>query len=94
MATLTVRDVPDQVRDELRIRAARNGRSMEAEVRDVIAKSVAKSVSPTAQDEWERTVRETQELFAPYRNPVVSAVDELITERRLEAWRETVEAYE
>ena len=40
MAVLTVRDVDDAVRDQLRIRAARHGRSMEAEVRAILTAAV------------------------------------------------------
>ena len=36
MATLTVRNLPDEVRRALRIRAATHGRSTEAEVRDIL----------------------------------------------------------
>jgi plasmid stability protein len=39
MATLTIRNLPEEIRDELRMRAARNGRSMEAEARQVIAQA-------------------------------------------------------
>jgi plasmid stability protein len=41
MATLTVRNLPDEVRDKLRVRAAQNGRSTEAEVRVALAELVA-----------------------------------------------------
>lgn len=41
MATITVRDLDDATRDKLRIRAARNGRSMEAEVRSILQVAVA-----------------------------------------------------
>ena len=94
MATLTIRNLPDEVRDELRVRAARNGRSMEAEVRQVIAEAMGIPGPADLRAEWKASVREAQEAFAPYRNPKVSVVDELIAERRLEAWRETVEAHE
>ena len=40
MATLTIRDLDEQVKSALRVRAARNGRSMEAEVRDILAREV------------------------------------------------------
>ncbi len=40
MATITVRDLPDEVRDRLRVRAAGHGRSMEAEVRAILAEAV------------------------------------------------------
>lgn len=92
MATLTIRDLPDEVRDKLRIRAAEHGRSMEAEVREVLAGSV--TASNEAISDWDAAVSAAQEAFAPFRNPAVSIVDELIAERRLESWRETVEAYE
>ncbi|WP_291524450.1 plasmid stabilization protein [Acidithiobacillus sp.] len=37
MAILTVRNVPDDVHRALRVRAAQHGRSMEAEVREILA---------------------------------------------------------
>jgi len=36
MATLTIRDLDEALKAELRVRAARNGRSMEAEVRQIL----------------------------------------------------------
>lgn len=42
MATLTLRGVPDEVKEKLRVRAARNGRSMEAEARAIIEAAVTK----------------------------------------------------
>lgn len=47
MATVTVRNLDDEVRRLLRIRAAKNDRSMEAEVRDILAKAVASSATRT-----------------------------------------------
>ncbi len=41
MATLTIRGLDDQVKADLRLRAARNGRSMEAEVREILTHAVA-----------------------------------------------------
>jgi plasmid stability protein len=83
VATLTVRDVPDEVRDKLRIRAAENGRSMEAEVREVLSLAVA---SPRAADVAEKDhrsrVRRLQELMRPYRSKDRSIVDEFLAERR------------
>jgi antitoxin FitA len=40
MAILTVRNVPDEVHRALRIRAARHGRSTEAEVREILENAV------------------------------------------------------
>jgi plasmid stability protein len=40
MATLTIRDLDDAIRDKLRVRAAEHGRSMEAEVRQILGDAV------------------------------------------------------
>jgi antitoxin FitA len=39
MAAITIRNLPDEVHRALRVRAATNGRSTEAEVRDILAKA-------------------------------------------------------
>lgn len=36
MATLTIRDFDDELKSALRVRAAEHGRSMEAEVREIL----------------------------------------------------------
>ena len=41
MAMLTVRNLSDEVHRALRVRAARHGRSMEAEVREILETTVA-----------------------------------------------------
>ena len=41
MAMLTVRNIPDEVHRALRVRAARHGRSMEAEVREILESIVS-----------------------------------------------------
>lgn len=46
MATLTIRNLDDAVRDALRKRAASNGRSMEAEIRKIL-ESVINPQEPT-----------------------------------------------
>jgi len=38
MSTMTVRNLPDEVHRALRVRAAQNGRSTEAEVRDILTR--------------------------------------------------------
>jgi antitoxin FitA len=45
MATLTIRDVDDDLRARLRVRAAENGRSMEAEVREILRSAMARTAS-------------------------------------------------
>ena len=43
MSTLTIRNVEPAVKEQLRVRAARNGRSMEAELRAILAEAVGMS---------------------------------------------------
>lgn len=40
MPSITVRNVPDEVHRALRVRAAKHGRSAEAEIRDILAQTV------------------------------------------------------
>lgn len=41
MAAVSIRDLDDAVRDRLRVRAARHGRSMEAEIRAILTEAVS-----------------------------------------------------
>lgn len=50
MAVMTIRDLDDEVRDKLRIRAAHNKRSMEAEVRAILTAAVESPVEGTFLD--------------------------------------------
>lgn len=50
MAVMTIRDLDDEVRDKLRIRAAHNKRSMEAEVRAILIEAVSSPVERTLVD--------------------------------------------
>ena len=60
MATLTIRDVDLTLKERLRVRAARNGRSMEEEVRMILRAAVAEERNR------ERSLAESiHELFAP-----------------------------
>lgn len=45
MAAITVRNLDDDIRDELRVRAAQHGRSMEAEVRSILSAAVGRGQS-------------------------------------------------
>ncbi|CAN5194187.1 plasmid stabilization protein [soil metagenome] len=40
MAAISIRNLDDRVRERLRIRAARHGRSMESEIRTILADAV------------------------------------------------------
>ena len=49
MATITVRNLDEWVKQKLRVRAAANGKSMEQEVRDILRTAVEEE-RPPAQD--------------------------------------------
>jgi len=93
MASLTIRNLTDEVKAKLRLRAARHGRSMESEARAVLTAATEGSEGPS-DEALDEIVAELQAALAPYKNPEVSLVDELIAERRLEAWKETLEELE
>jgi plasmid stability protein len=83
MATLSIRNLPDEVHRALRLRAARHGRSMEAEAREILAE-VARA-RPSGEDAAEALRRVGREVFGPARE---GALDEFLRWRREEAWRE------
>jgi plasmid stability protein len=62
MPQLTVRKVPDQIVRALRIRAARNGRSAEAEHRLILAEALRNPASDfwARADELRRQIRKPQ----------------------------------
>lgn len=83
MATLTIRNLPDEVRDRLRVRAARAGLSMEAEARRLLVQATNEQDVAVALAEFQAKIARF------YRDkPKTSAVDALIRERRAEAKRE------
>lgn len=80
MATLTIRNLPDEVRQRLRMRAARAGRSMEAEVRAILCQAsneAAPTETPESLQAW------VDSLYGQQKPSGV--VDDLINERRREA---------
>jgi len=81
MATITVRQLPQDVHARLRERASRAGRSMEAEVRAILSEVVRGPM--LAPKDLQNLV---DELYGSERPE--SVVDELLAERRREA-RET-----
>lgn len=58
MATLTIRDLDEDLRRQLRVRAARHGRSMEAEVRAIIREALARPQT------WDRLGSRVHQRFA------------------------------
>ena len=79
VSTLTIRRLPEETKSRLRERAARAGRSMEAEVRDILIAAVADGV-PEEPADLQALV---DELYAGRRPAGV--VDDLIAERRRSA---------
>ena len=59
MASITIRNLDDEVKTRLRVRAAGNGRSMEEEARQILRKAVGRTPRsrahhplPLRTDEW------------------------------------------
>ena len=48
MATMTIRNIDDQLKTRLRIRAAQHGRSMEDEARDILRSALSAEPARTA----------------------------------------------
>lgn len=79
MAVLTIRNLPDAVRDRLRKRAAAAGSSMEAHARAILAKASLESVEP------ETAASLQQWVDRLYRgNKPGTAVKDLLAARRSE----------
>jgi len=60
MASITIRNLDDKVKNRLRVRAAQHGRSMEEEVRNILTETLAREQAKT-----ENLVEIIQELFGP-----------------------------
>jgi len=65
MATITIRNLDDKVKRALQVRAALNGRSMEAEAREIISRSVLQDPSLNAKGQEEGLGTAIRRLFAP-----------------------------
>ncbi len=60
MASITIRNLDDEVKHRLRVRAAGNGRSMEDEARLILHEAVAPEPEP------ENLAQFIRDCFAPY----------------------------
>ncbi|MEJ0028751.1 MAG: hypothetical protein WDN01_22215 [Rhizomicrobium sp.] len=92
MASLTIRNVPDNVHKGLRLRAAENGRSVEEEVRRILAQQVLPAIEHKNRkiaEEIDAAVKRAQEFFAPMADTY--SVDRYLEEKRAEARRERAE---
>jgi plasmid stability protein len=54
MATLTIRNLDQAVKERLRIRAAEHGRSMEAEARRILQTALGEAARPPERNLYER----------------------------------------
>jgi plasmid stability protein len=87
MATLNIRRLPEHVHAKLRMRAAKAGRSMEAEARMILAEAVEQPEPKPVDLAALRAF-----MLRLYGGKLPSGVvDDLITERRREARRELEE---
>jgi antitoxin FitA len=84
MATLNIRQLPEDVHAKLRVRAAKAGRSMEAEARAILADAVAEN-QPRPVDL--AALRAFMLRLYGGRLPT-GVVDDFIAERRREAQRD------
>jgi plasmid stability protein len=92
MANLTIRNVPDDVHKGLRLRAAENGRSVEEEIRRILAAHVGPAreyKNPKTPEEIDAAVKRAQAFFAPMAKTY--SVDQYLEEKRAEARRERAE---
>lgn len=91
MKVLNIRNLPDEVHKALRVRAAENGRSMEAEARDIIASTVRPN-KLTGEEMAKRLQEAARQAFGG--KMPTGMVDDLLAERRREfekeerEWRE------
>lgn len=83
MATLNIRNLPDPVHARLRLRAARGGRSMEAEARAILSDACR----PASSDAQILALQDLVDRLYGENKPA-HVVDELIAERRQEARQE------
>ena len=80
MAILNIRNLPDDVHARLRVRAAENGRSMEAEARAILMDACGPSGTPADPASLPGWVDSLYRGAKPS-----SVVDDLLAERRREA---------
>jgi plasmid stability protein len=91
MATLTIRNLPDRIRDRLRVRAAKRGVSMEAEARNILAQAA----DTTGDRKPTLSVAELQQWIAANRKRQHAEKNDstaLIRDRRRETILEVIRA--
>ncbi len=94
MATLTIRNLPEEVHSALRVRAAQAGRSMEEEVRVMIAQQTRGGSAPSFdRDDALRAAAELRELMRIANGGRMprDSVDAFLADKRVEVANEEVE---
>ena len=87
MAVLNIRNLADHIHAKLRVRAAKAGRSMEAEAREILTATCQGDDADCHALDFTLNLPDwVDQLFGP--SKPADVVDELIAERRLEASRE------
>jgi len=92
MATLTIRDFPDELRDRLRVQSAEAGRSMEAEVRAILTRNLSQN-RPEA-DTLETSLQRLQAWVAQQTRGTAgeaSTVEAFIRDKRRDVILEVIE---
>ncbi len=57
MASITVRNLDERLKQRLLVRAAENGRSMEQEVREILKEALGPEPKPMTGKEWYDSIR-------------------------------------
>jgi plasmid stability protein len=78
MAQMTIRRLEDEVYRQLKIRAARHGRSAEAEVREILRQTLTVQDMRAASEDWVRCV---EALAYALPQPVTDSADLIRGER-------------
>jgi|SRR5271155_5483747 plasmid stability protein len=89
MPTLTIRNLDEKTHRALRMRAAENGRSVEEEVRRILAEQAdvpSLPRNPRSPEEIAEAVKRLQKHAAPMRKNY--SVNEFVREKRADAARE------
>ena len=84
MATLTIRNLPDEVYDRLRVRAAENKRSMEAEARALLVEAENTARAKRDSKRADEAVRMLQDMWKSVKPKTgfETLTDEFLAERR------------
>lgn len=65
MASITIRQLPETTKRKLRIRAAKNGRSMEQEAREILRSELSKSSDSKGPKTGADLLKSIRDIFEP-----------------------------